>query len=211
MFASSTTSKNRQRWESLLHTNTVNLWNFYDPHHYLHSQEFRALMTNMVDKQELTANLPNAMAQELSMAGGIPVMFAALLGPFGLIAVPIIGGAVLATCTCKVIHAVFRRSMSYMVHLTLVLQTLDFVSERQELTRRVIKLVVSSYLASPMYDKVLTWIQDYDRQLTTLECADRNSLDKIAEIIQFYSIDTAEMSELREKIHSVGLLPDEPW
>jgi hypothetical protein len=101
--------------------------------------------------------------------------------------------------------------MSYIIHLTLVLQTLYLVSESQELTRRTIKLAVASYLASPMSGEVQTWIQDYDRQLTILERADRDILDKIAEVMQFYSINAAEMSKLREKIPPVGSLPDEPW
>jgi hypothetical protein len=101
--------------------------------------------------------------------------------------------------------------MSYIVHLTLVLQTLYLVSESQELTRRTIKLAVASYLASPMSGEVRTWIQDYDRQLTILERADRDTLDKIVEVMQFYSIDAAEMSKLREKIPPVSSLPDEQW
>ncbi|KAG1840871.1 hypothetical protein C8R48DRAFT_739820 [Suillus tomentosus] len=206
--------ENRQRWEYLhaLHTDTVNLWNFYDPHYYLHSQEFRALMTNMVDELELTANTANTRASGSSGVGTIlGILASALPGP---IVIPIVAGVVLAKWYCDVrnkIHPVFRLFMSYIVHLTVVLHTLRFVSERQELTRRVIKLAVSSYLGSPMYEKVLTWIQDYDRQLTTMEFMDLDSLDNIIEIIQCYSIDAAEMSELREKIPPVGLLPDEPW
>lgn len=101
--------------------------------------------------------------------------------------------------------------MSYIVHLTLVLQTLYLMSESQEVTRRVIKLAVASYLASPISGEVLTWIQEYDKQLTILERADRDTLDKIVEMIQFYSIDAAQMSKLRQKIPPVGSLPDKPW
>jgi hypothetical protein len=101
--------------------------------------------------------------------------------------------------------------MSYIIHLTLVLQTLYLVSESQELTRRAIKLAVASYLTTPMSGEVHTRIREYNKQLTILERVDRDILDKIIEVMQFYSIDAAEMSKLREKIPHVGLLPDEPW
>src|SRR5258708_219952 len=101
--------------------------------------------------------------------------------------------------------------MSYIVHLTLVMQTLHLISDSQELTRRTIKLAVASYLTSPVSGEVHTWIQEYDRGLTILERADRDTLDKIVEVMQFYSIDAAQMSELRAKIPPVSSLPDEPW
>jgi hypothetical protein len=62
-----------------------------------------------------------------------------------------------------------------------------------------------------MSGEVHTRIREYNKQLTILERVDRDILDKIFEVMQFYSIDAAEMSKLREKIPHVGLLPDEPW
>ncbi|KAG2034984.1 hypothetical protein BDR03DRAFT_963810, partial [Suillus americanus] len=73
--------------------------------------------------------------------------------PAAPIVVPIAASAVLAVWVhdvYQISHAVLQRFMSYIVHLTLVLQTLYLVSESQELTRRAIKLAVASYLASPM-------------------------------------------------------------
>jgi hypothetical protein len=101
--------------------------------------------------------------------------------------------------------------MSYIVHLTLVLQTLYLLSESQELTRRAIKLAVASYLKSPMSGEVHTRIQEYDTQLTVLERADRDALDRMIEVIQLYSINAEEMSMLRAKIPRVGSSLDEPW
>ncbi|KAG2126191.1 hypothetical protein BD769DRAFT_1668628 [Suillus cothurnatus] len=216
--ASSTTFKNCKTWDCLhvLHTDIINVWNFYDPHHYLHSQEFRELIVKMVDKLEVgpTANPTKTITIGLSMVGTIAGIVSALAGPAAPIVVPIAASAVLAVWVhdvYQISHAVLQHFMSYIIHLTLVLQTLYLVSESQELTRRTIKLAVASYLASPMSGEVRTWIQDYDRQLTILERADRDTLDKIVEVMQFYSIDAAEMSKLREKIPPVGSLPDEPW
>lgn len=101
--------------------------------------------------------------------------------------------------------------MSYITHLTLVLQTLYLLSESQELTRRAIKLAVTSYLASPMSGEVHARIQEYDTRLTVLERADRDTLDKIVEVMQFYSINAEDISMLRAKIPPVGSSSDEPW
>jgi hypothetical protein len=47
--------------------------------------------------------------------------------------------------------------------------------------------------------------------LTVLERADRDTLDKIVEVMQFYSIKAEEISMLRAKIAPVGSSSDEPW
>ncbi|KAG2088267.1 uncharacterized protein F5147DRAFT_781040 [Suillus discolor] len=170
--ASCPTFKNRKMWDCLhvLHTDIVNVWNFHDPHHYLHSQEFRTMMMNIVDKIEVgpTANPNKNVAFGLSMVAAIAGIVSALAGPAAPIVVPIAAGAVLAVWAYdvyQIFHPVLQRFMAYIIHLTLVLQTLFIVSESQELTCRAIKLVVASYLASPTSEEVLTWIQDYDRQL----------------------------------------------
>ncbi|KAG2072217.1 hypothetical protein BDR04DRAFT_414029 [Suillus decipiens] len=215
--ASSSTFKNHKTWDCLhvLHTDIVDVWNFRDPHHYLHSQEFKKLMLNMIDELEAepTAHPTRTITIGLSMVAAIATIVSALSGPAAPIVVPIAAGAVLAKWVYDVYqisHTVLRCFMSYIVHLTLVMQTLYLVSESQELTRRVIKLAVASYLAS-MSGEVHTRIREYDGQLTVLERADRDTLDKIVELVQFYTIDTAQMSELRQKIPSVGSEPDEPW
>jgi GTPase SAR1 family protein len=215
---SSASFKNRKTWDCLLvlHIDIVNVWNFYDPHRYLHSQEFREMIVKMIDKLEVgpTADPTRTITIGLSMVGTIAGIVSALAGPAAPIVVPIAAGAVLAVWVHNVYqisHAVLQRFMSYIVHLTLVLQTLYLLSESQELTRRAIKLAVASYLESPMSGEVHTRIQDYDRHLTVLERADRDTLDKIVEVMQLYTIDAEEMSMLRAKIPPVGSSPDEPW
>ncbi|KAG2104324.1 uncharacterized protein F5147DRAFT_762082 [Suillus discolor] len=93
-------------------------------------------------------------------------------------------------------HSVLQRFMTYIVDLTLVFQTLYAVSESQEVTRRAINLAVKSYIASPMSQEVRIRIQDYVRQLTILERMDRDTLDKVVEVMQFFSIDAVQVSEL---------------
>ncbi|KAG2051806.1 hypothetical protein BDR06DRAFT_1022467 [Suillus hirtellus] len=104
-------------------------------------------------------------------------------------------------------HSGLQRFMSHIVDLTLVLQTLFLflVSESHEVTRRAIKLAVKSYSDSPIIEDVRIRIQDYDRQLTILERMDRDTLNKLAEVMRFFSIDAVQVPK------RVDLSSDEPW
>ncbi|KAG2052519.1 hypothetical protein BDR06DRAFT_957500 [Suillus hirtellus] len=200
----------------VLHTDIVDVWNFRDPHHHLHSQEFRELMMNMVDKIQAgsTVDPTKTLTFGLSMVGTIAGIVSALAAPAAPIVLPIAVGAVLVVWVhevYKMTHVVLQRFMAYIMHLTLVLQTLFIVSESRELTRRAIKLAVNSYLASPISGEVLNKIQDYDKQLTILERADSDTLDKIEEMMQFYKIDAAQISNLQANTSHVDLSSDEPW
>ncbi|KAG1842104.1 hypothetical protein C8R48DRAFT_738004 [Suillus tomentosus] len=200
----------------VLHTDIVDVWNFRDPHHHLHSQEFRELMMNMVDKIQAgsTVDPTKTLTFGLSMVGTIAGIVSALAAPAAPIVLPIAVGAVLVVWVhevYKMSHVVLQRFMAYIMHLTLVLQTLFIVSESRELTRRAIKLAVNSYLASPISGEVLNKIQDYDKQLTILERADSDTLDKIEEMMQFYKIDAAQISNLQANTSHVDLSSDEPW
>jgi len=106
---------------------------------------------------------------------------------------------------------VLQRFIAYIVDLTLVLQTLYLVSDSKELSRRTIKLAVASYHASPTSGEVHNRIQGYDRKLTLLERADRDTLDRIIELMESYRMDAKEISAARAQIPTVDLAPDEPW
>ncbi|KAG1810483.1 uncharacterized protein HD556DRAFT_1454633 [Suillus plorans] len=204
----------------VLHNDIIEVWNFRDSHHYLRSQEFRDLMMKMADKTQAgsTANPNTTLKFGLSMVGTIAGIVSALAGPAAPIVVPIAAGAVVVVWVrevYKMSHVVLQRFMAYIMHLTLVLQTLFIVSESQELTRRAIKLAVKSYVASSISEEVLTRIQDYVGGLAVLEHADKDTLDKIEEMMQFYKIDGAQITELAAQMSNlqtnIYLLPDEPW
>ncbi|KAG1892894.1 uncharacterized protein F5891DRAFT_1282272 [Suillus fuscotomentosus] len=204
----------------VLHNDIIDVWNFRDPHHYLRSQEFRDLMMKMTDKTQAgsTANPNTTLKFGLSMVGTIAGIVSALAGPAAPIVVPIAAGAVVVVWVrdvYKMSHVVLQRFMAYIMHLTLVLQTLFIVSESRELTRRAIKLAVKSYSASSISEEVLTRIQDYVGGLAVLEHADKDTLDKIEEMMQFYKIDGAQITELAAQMSNlqtnIYLLPDEPW
>ncbi|KAG1897021.1 uncharacterized protein F5891DRAFT_563938 [Suillus fuscotomentosus] len=150
--------KKPKMWDFLhvLHTDIVNVWNFYDLHHHLLGQNFRETMIETV---------------EVGLTNGRRHFFS---------------------------HApVIQHFMSYIVHLTLVLQTLYFVSEGRELTHKAIRLAVSSYLASPLRGEARTWIQACDRQLTILDRVDR---DRIVEVVRSYSIDAIQRVQLQPEL-----------
>jgi hypothetical protein len=106
-------------------------------------------------------------------------------------------------------HGHLQRFISYIIDLTLVLQTLYLVSDSRELSRRGINLAAASYHSSPMRASVHAKVQDYVEQLRVLERMDRYILDKIVELISLYTIDSEEMSGLRAEISASGL-KDEP-
>jgi hypothetical protein len=47
--------------------------------------------------------------------------------------------------------------------------------------------------------------------MTLLERADRDTLDKIIELMELYSINAKEISAVRAQIPTVESVPDEPW
>ncbi|KAG2097284.1 uncharacterized protein F5147DRAFT_656416 [Suillus discolor] len=101
--ASCPTFKNRKMWDGLyvLHTDTVDLWNFRDSHKYLHSQEFRAIMMNVVDKIEVGPTVDPTKDRVgwtfgFYMVGTVVSMASALAGSAAPIVVPIAASAALA-------------------------------------------------------------------------------------------------------------------
>ncbi|KAG1722913.1 hypothetical protein EDB19DRAFT_1954343 [Suillus lakei] len=197
--ASCAAFQDRTTWDCLrvLHTDIVAVWNFRDPHGFLYSKEFRT-----------------TMVVGLSTVGAIAGIVAVLAGPAAPIVVPIVASVVIAKWAYDVYQlsgVVVQRFIAYIVDLTLVLQTLYLVSDSQELSRRVIKLAVASYHASPTSGEVHHQIQEYGRKLTLLERADRDTLNKIIELMELYRIDAKEISSVRAQIPTVGSVPDEPW
>ncbi|KIK39067.1 hypothetical protein CY34DRAFT_808695 [Suillus luteus UH-Slu-Lm8-n1] len=216
--ASCAAFQDRTTWDCLrvLHTDIVRVWNFHDPHGYLYSDDFRKMVVNMVDKLDIgpTTNPDRTVAIGLSTVGAVAGIVSVLAGPAAPIVVPIVAGVVVAKWVYdvyKLSGVVLQRFIAYIVDLTLVLQTLYLVSEGQELSRRVIKLAVASYYASPTSGEVHNRIQGYDRKMTLLERADRDTLDKIIELMELYSINAKEISAVRAQIPTVESVPDEPW
>ncbi|KAJ8581722.1 hypothetical protein M405DRAFT_831972 [Rhizopogon salebrosus TDB-379] len=202
----------------VLHTDIIAVWNFNDPHHYLSSQNFRTLVMNTVDKLDVgppgTSDPSNTMKVGLSMVGAITGILTPLAGVAAPIVVPIAASVVLAKWVYDVYQAsgvLLRRFISFIVDLTIILQTLYLVSdEDKELSIRDIKLAVAAYHRSSVSGSVHVRVQEYVRKSTILNRADRDILDEVIELVNLYSIPTSEISFLRQQIPAVGLT-DEPW
>ncbi|KAG1733789.1 hypothetical protein EDB19DRAFT_1911354 [Suillus lakei] len=214
------------------------VWNFRDPHgviallfvsvacsdevymQYLCSPEFRKLMANMVDELDVgpIADLNKNITFGLSIVGTIATIVSALSGPCGSHRSADSGrrcdrsmGSHGVSAIAIVSRVTLQRFMKYIIDLTLVLQILYLVAGKKELSRRAIKLAVKSYHDSPTSGDVHNRIREYDRQLTFLERADRDSLDQFVELLQSYTISVEEMPGLRERFSAVDLSLDEPW
>ncbi|KAJ8588887.1 hypothetical protein M405DRAFT_862566 [Rhizopogon salebrosus TDB-379] len=205
--ASCTPFKDRTAWSCLcaLHNDIIAVWNFHDPHRYLSSRDFRSLVMSMVDELDVepTVNPNNTITAGLSIMGSIT----SISGGHTVVRIAV-GGAVLAKWVYDVYqasHGHLQRFISYIIDLTLVLQTLYLVSDSQELSHRGINLAAASYQSSSMRASVHAKVQDYVGQLRVLERMDRYILNKIVELISLYTIDSEEMSDLRAKISASGL------
>ncbi|OAX39384.1 hypothetical protein K503DRAFT_865482 [Rhizopogon vinicolor AM-OR11-026] len=183
---------------------------------YLSSTEFRTLMVNMVEKIDRpTVNPSTAMKFGLATVASIATIVSTLAGPVAPIVVPIAASGLPA----KWVHDVYQlsnlmlqRFISYIVDLTIVLQTLYLLLDNEEvLSRRVIKLALMSYHDSPMRGKVHSQVQENVRQLQILDHADRVIVDRIKALMKSYSIGAEEIFHLRAKIPPVRSVPDEPW
>jgi len=182
------------------------------------------LMVNMVDKIDAGPSVnPNAtMKVGLATVGTIAEILLALSGPVAPIVVPIVASVVLAKWVYDVYqlsNLVLQRFISYIVDLTMVLQTLYLLLNNQDrLSRRVIKLTLESYRTSPMSGKVHSQVQENIQELSIMDHSDGVILDKMKALMKSYSINAgeipdllAEISKLRAKNPDVRSVPDEAW
>ncbi|KAJ8593314.1 hypothetical protein M405DRAFT_930900 [Rhizopogon salebrosus TDB-379] len=202
----------------VIHTDIVAVWNFNDPHRYLSSKDFRTLMVNTVDNLDAgppaATNPRNTITVGLSMVGAITGVLTALAVHAAPIVVPIVATVLLVKWISDVYEASYdhlRRFISYIVDLTIILQTLYLVSdEDKELSIRSIKLAVAAYHGSIVSVDVHARVQEYVRKSTILDRARSGILDEVIELVNSYSIPTREIYFLRQKIPAVGST-DEPW
>ncbi|OAX35019.1 hypothetical protein K503DRAFT_858867 [Rhizopogon vinicolor AM-OR11-026] len=164
-----------------LHIGIIRVWNFHDPHYYLESKEFKALVVDLADKLDVGA------------IAGIMVL------------------AKWVRNTYQLPRVLPHHLIAYIVDLMLILQTLYLVSGRQELTRRAIKLAVMAYRNSTTRVDVHVRIQEDDWNLPLRDNADRGTWYKIVQLVDEFSLEASEISELRAQIPTVGSVPDEQW
>jgi hypothetical protein len=95
--------------------------------------------------------------------------------------------------------------MSYIVDLTIILQIIYLVSDKdKELSIRAIKVAIAAYHNSSVSKDVRVRVREYVGKSAALDSADRDILDNIIELVNLYSIDRRDVSGLRREVRAVG-------
>ncbi|KIM30956.1 hypothetical protein M408DRAFT_327870 [Serendipita vermifera MAFF 305830] len=204
----------------VIHTDIIAVWNFQDPSMNLRSNEFKALMSNMVTNISTgEIGKPNeAVGAGISVVAAIAGAVAALASPAAPIVIPIVAGVAVAVWLYSVYqnsHKTLGRIMAYIVDLTLVMQHIFVLVQGEDLptTRRVIKLAYTAYNDSGLKSKAHTMITEHAKNINTIKPGARDmTIDKIVEIIGLFRIDSATLSN--SQVHSDNFQvsgQEEPW
>ncbi|KIO12226.1 hypothetical protein M404DRAFT_20058 [Pisolithus tinctorius Marx 270] len=189
----------------VIHTDIVAVWNFYDPCQYLHSEEFRKVMMNMVERVDAPVE-SNSLSRTDTPTGGVPLIaLAPVMLPLNAFLNP--GKWVFAAY--QGLQGVPTQFMAYIVDLTHVLEILFALTAElraKKLTRTAIKMAYKAYLESE-------WMTHTHTDIRSFRCSakDRDDvLDKITSMIP--SGDREDrVSRALESKPSVDLERDEEW
>ncbi|KAF8812741.1 hypothetical protein BYT27DRAFT_7182460 [Phlegmacium glaucopus] len=155
---------------------------------HLHSKEFQALMTDLVDfSPNNAADLKKALSAGIAMVGAIAGIVSALAGPAAPIVVPIASYLVLAKWAYDIyqqLHDTLRRFMAYIVPVS----------------RRLIMLAYRAYRESTVIAQVHKEIRKHIAEQAIYYRLDRdNALSKIEELLDRNRINTEEIIDLSGK------------
>lgn len=158
----------------VLHTDIVAVWNFYDPHKHLYSQEFREIIYKLVDT-EATPKPDNSLSTKvlsggMSLVGALAGILSALSGPAAPIVLPIMATVVLGVWLTVVYNqsrASLQRLMSYIIQLILIMQIIFWLrvtlklEDSCETSRRLVKLACKLHIESSADDQLQKKIEEY--------------------------------------------------
>ncbi|KAG5649887.1 hypothetical protein H0H81_001635 [Sphagnurus paluster] len=158
----------------VLHTDIVAVWNFYDPHKHLYSQEFREIIYKLVDT-EATPKPDNSLSTKvlsggMSLVGALAGILSALSGPAAPIVLPIMATVVLGVWLTVVYNqsrASLQRLMSYIIQLILIMQIIFWLrvtlklEDSCETSRRLVKLACKLHIESSADDQLRKKIEEY--------------------------------------------------
>jgi hypothetical protein len=205
----------------VIHGDIITVWSLDDPHRYLRSKEFKALISNLVDdlSQNTASDPKRTMSVGMSMVGTIAGIVSTLGGPAAPIIMPIAGCFVLAKWVYDVYqqsHDTLRRLMAYIIDLTLVMQNVFWLAAiyHVPVSRRLVKLAFGGYQQSLVRSDVHEEIRKHVEGQTVIDRLHRDSaLRKIVELLDGNRIDTQEMFGLQGNIGPVDFSgkDDESW
>ncbi|KAG6853060.1 hypothetical protein C0991_007171 [Blastosporella zonata] len=214
--------KKLQQCLEVIHTDIIAVWQFDDPHGYLASNYFKALMSNIVAAEGDETKHPNGPAKNLiagiSLIAGIAGIVSAVSGPAAPIVIPIAASFVLAKWAYDVYQQttiVLRLLMAYIIDLTLILQNIFWLQALcgpgQPLSRRIIKAAARAYYESNT-KQTISFKIDKHLEEASLHVGPDTTLNTIVELIESFTIDSAEMLESRRNFtvpDTIG--DDEAW
>ncbi|KIN94323.1 hypothetical protein M404DRAFT_1008455, partial [Pisolithus tinctorius Marx 270] len=189
----------------VIHTDIVAVWNFYDPHQYLNSEEFRKAMISMVDKVDATVE-PDPSENHCMLRSPIPLTaLAPVILPLN--ACVTIGKWVYETY--QRLQGAPTKFMAYIVDLTHVLEILFSLTPNmraKKLTRMAVKMAYKAYLESQ-------WVMYTHTEIRHFQCwtAARDVvLEKITTMISSDGREV-QVSRALERMPQVELERDEEW
>ncbi|KAF9462743.1 hypothetical protein BDZ94DRAFT_1309441 [Collybia nuda] len=203
----------------VIHLDIVKVWDLDDQHNFLLSDQFKALMVDIVEPSE-ARDPTKILGAGLPMLGAVAGIVSALAGPVAPIVVPILAGFVFAVWVHEVyeksrVH--LRRLMTYILDLTLVMQNLFWIQgilaaklpQRRDshstvrsapsgritipITRRLIKLAIRIYHDSDELDNLHTQIANFSKRVKILNTGGPDvTVEKIIQLINSSTINSEE-------------------
>ncbi|RDB24104.1 hypothetical protein Hypma_008545 [Hypsizygus marmoreus] len=212
---------------AVIHTDIIAVWHFQDPNMHLGSDEFRAMISNVVDAtfDNKPGHAHKYLVSGLGLVGAIGGIISALAGPAAPIVVPIGIGIVLAVWAHQVYKEsadTLRRLMTYIIDLTLIIQLLfwiQFVLNVQDrpLSRRLVTLAVKGYLSSPGFNSIHSQIREFADSVNLLDRMGPDmTFNKVVELINSLrmSSDSEAVRELERSLvgkFDTTVVEDEQW
>lgn len=195
---------------SVIHTDIVSAWNFYDPSGYLKSKEFRDMMVNVVDNADPATKSPpvstSPTPRDTYSGVSIPLVAATV------VILPFVAGLALVRWvneSYERLQNVHQTFMAYIVDLTHVLEILFALKGNEKekgLTRTAIKLAIKAYFES-------SWMKNNHELIRQFKptIADRDVIvEKIQALVLASGRETRVISVVKE-IPPVDLERDEKW
>ncbi|KNZ76261.1 hypothetical protein J132_11131 [Termitomyces sp. J132] len=203
----------------VIHTDIIATWRFNDPQGYLSSDQFKAMMSNVVVAPGDQSNDPSKnLVAGVSLVAGIAGIVSVLSGPVAPIVIPVAAALVMARWVYVVYQEttfVLRHLMTYIIDLTLILQNIFWLQELGDpdrpLSRRTIKMGVHAYEGSTT-KRTLSFKINQHLDGLSFHVGPDTTLNTIEALIQSNIIESKEMLGHRGTFPFSNIVrDDETW
>ncbi|KAG5732090.1 hypothetical protein E4T56_gene18797 [Termitomyces sp. T112] len=203
----------------VIHADIIAVWCFDDPQGYLSSDQFKAMVSNVViTRGHLSSNPGKNLVAGVSLVAGIAGILSVLAGPVAPIVIPVAAALVTARWVYVLYQEttfVLRHLMTYIIDLTLILQNIFWLQELGDpdrpLSRRIIKMGVHAYEGSTT-KRTLSFQIDKHLDGLSFHVGPDTTLNTIEALIKTNIIESTEMLEHRGIFSFPQIVgDDEPW